>query len=69
MDTEKREPGYYYQKNKEYSKKWNSKFCEVKLRVTPEQKEAWKAAADTHGESMNTFIITAVEARIKDMEG
>lgn len=68
METEKREPGYYYQKNKEYSKKWNSKFCEIKLRVTPEQKAAWKAAADTLGESMNTLIINSVEARIKGMD-
>ncbi len=66
---EKKEPGYYYQKNKEYSKKWNAKFVECKLRVPAETREAWKAAAAAAGESLNTFITTAVEARIKDMEG
>ena len=69
MDTEKKEHGYYYQKNKEYSKKWNAKFSEIKLRVTAEQKEVWKAAADALGESMNTLIVRSVEARIKDMDG
>lgn len=65
----KREPGYYYQKNKEYAKKWNAKFERFDMRLTPEQKERWRAAAADAGESLNTFVIRAVEARIGYTDG
>ena len=53
-----------YAYNKEYAKKWSAQFERFDLRLTPEQKERWRGAAADAGESLNTFIIRAVEARI-----
>ena len=41
-----------------------SKFERINLTVTSEQKEAIKAAAESAGESMTQYIISAVENQI-----
>ena len=44
--------------------KYISKFAEIKLRVTPEERENIKAAADAAGKSMNEFILSAIAAHM-----
>ncbi len=41
--------------------KWNAKYTELKLRVTPEKKEEIQAHATAQGESVNAFLTRAVE--------
>ncbi len=49
---------------KRASKKYLDKLTEIKLRMTAEEKETIKAAADQCGESVNVFIKKAIEMRL-----
>lgn len=46
--------------------KYIAQFAEIKIRVSPEKREEIKAAADAAGESVNSFILSAIEKRLKD---
>ena len=37
----------------------------IKIRIPKGERDRWKAAADTHGQSLNSFVIETVEARIE----
>ena len=54
-----------YGYNKEYAKKYVSKFSVFKVRFSQEQKERLDDAAARAGESVNHYVIKAVEARIQ----
>lgn len=41
------------------TKKYLEKFADVKVRMTPEERDAIKAHAQSRGESMNGFILRA----------
>lgn len=56
--------GGTYEYNKEYAKKYMAKLSEVKVRMSPEQKDAIAAAAQRAGESVNQFVLSAVHARM-----
>ena len=53
-----------YEVNKEYAKKYLSKFDEVRIRIPAGQKAIWQDHAARAGESLNTYIIKAVETRM-----
>ena len=51
-------------------KKYMKNFVEIKVRVTPEEREQIKAHAAGRGESVNAFISRAIiEAMASDKEG
>ena len=56
-------PGTYGY-NKEYAKKYMAKLSEIKVRMSPEEKEAIAAAAQRSGVSVNQYVISAVERRM-----
>lgn len=54
------------EKQREYVRKHQTEKCdEVKVRPVKGTKDRWRAAADAQGESMQQYIIHAVEDRIK----
>ena len=56
-------PGTYGY-NKEYAKKYMAKLSEIKVRMSPEVKDAIAAAAQRSGVSVNQYVISAVERRM-----
>lgn len=65
----KPKPGTY-EYNKEYAKKWAAQFVEVKIRVAPDTRDIWKRAAAARGESLNQYVLNAVQNRMdKEKEG
>ena len=54
-----------YEVNKEYAKKYLSKFDEIRVRIPAGQKVVWQEAAARAGESVNQYVIKAVEARMQ----
>ncbi len=44
--------------------KWNAKYTELKLRVSPEKKAEIHSHATAQGESVNAFLTRAVEQAI-----
>lgn len=61
-------PGTYKgitEARKRANKKYNSKFVEIKVRVTPERRESIKAHAAKNGESATAFINRAIDEAIK----
>lgn len=54
-----------YEQNKAYAEKYLQKLERVVTRITPEQKAAWQAAAARADESVNQYVIKAVENRMK----
>ena len=59
-----------YEYNKEYAQKWENKQDRLLLRLPAGQKAVWQDQAARAGESLNTYIIKAVENRMnKEKEG
>ena len=59
-----------YEQNKEYAQKYLQKFDSITIRVPSGQKAVWQDHAAKQGESLNTYIINAVHARMdKEKEG
>lgn len=56
-------PGTYGY-NKEYAQKWDAKFDKLLLRLPAGQKAVWQDHAAAQGESMNQYIIKAVQNRM-----
>lgn len=54
-----------YEQNKAYAEKYLQKLERVVTRITPEQKALWQDAAARAGESVNQYVIRAVENRMK----
>lgn len=53
-----------YEQNKAYAKKYIQKFDLVQIRVPAGQKALWQRAASDKDESLNQYIINAVESRM-----
>jgi len=53
-----------YEQNKDYAKRYLAKFDEVRVRIPAGQKAVWQEAATTAGESVNQYVIRAVEERM-----
>ena len=53
-----------YEQNKEYAKKYIQKFDLVQIRIPAGQKAVWQDRAAAQGESMNQYIINAVQSRM-----
>lgn len=52
------------------NKKYLEKFADIKIRMTPEERETIKAHAQTTGESVNAFINRAItETMERDRAG
>ena len=58
-----KKPGTYGY-NKEYAKRYMSKLSEIKIRMSPEQKDAIAAAAQGAGVSVNQYVLSAVQRRM-----
>lgn len=58
-----------YEYNKEYAQKWDAKFDKLLLRLPAGQKAVWQRAASDKGESLNQYIINAVESRTDKEKG
>ena len=54
-----------YEYNKEYAKKWDAKFDKLLLRIHAGQKDVWREEATKAGESLNQYVIRAVEERMR----
>lgn len=54
-----------YEQNKESAKRYLAKFDEIRIRIPAGQKAVWQDAAARAGESVNTYAIKAVEARME----
>lgn len=52
-------------KQKEYAKKYQSKFDDIKVRVEKGKREEYKAFAELKNTSLNQFIIDAIEEKIQ----
>ena len=63
MTEEKK--SYYTESRKRASKKYLATLDEIRIRLPKGQKAEIKAAADSHGESVNTFVLAAIRARIE----
>ena len=51
------------------TKKYLSKFCDIKIRVEPEQRDVIQSHANFVGESMSSFIKRAIaETMARDLE-
>lgn len=53
------------EKQLEYSKKYLSKFDDVKIRVPKGDRDRWRQHAEKQGKSLNQFVIDSVENEIK----
>lgn len=53
-----------YDYNKEYARRYMAKQATIKLYMTPEKKEEIAQAAQRAGESINQYILTAVQTRM-----
>lgn len=49
--------------------KWNAKYTEMKLRVSPEKRDEIHAHATARGESVNAFLTRAVEQAMAQDRG
>ncbi len=61
-------PGAYKgltEARKRANKKYNDKFVEIKVRVTPEKRAIIKEHAESMGESATTFINRAIDEAMK----
>ena len=59
-----------YEQNKAYAEKYLQKLDRIVIRVPAGQKTVWQDHAARAGESLNQYIIKAVEARMdKEKEG
>lgn len=52
-------------KQKEYAKKYQSKFDDIKVRVIKGKREEYKNFAESKDTSLNQFIVDAIEEKIK----
>lgn len=52
------------EKQLEYAKTYFKKFDDIKVRVTKGKREEYKTAAEASGNSLNQFIIDAIEEKI-----
>ena len=59
------EKKYYTPARAAGNKRYLAKFKEVKVRMTPEQKEQFVAAAAEKKKSLNQFMIDAAEKEVK----
>ena len=55
----------HYEQRKESNKRYLSTLDEIKIRVPKGHKELIKAHADRSGESVNAFIVRAIEEAMK----
>lgn len=55
----------YTDARKEANKRYIEKFVEIKVRTTPQHREIVKAHASSTDESVNSFIIRAIDQTIK----
>ena len=55
-------------KQLEYARKHLEKLDEIKIRVPLGKKDEYKKAAAASGDSLNRFIVEAIEEKIKRME-
>lgn len=62
--SDNKPPRGSYAYNKIYAERYAAKFVRVTLRLTPGLHDRLDAAAQTAGESVNTYITRAIEARI-----
>ena len=53
---------------KKATKKYLNSMAEIKIRIRPEEKASWSAAAEERGKSLQRFIIDSVEAAIEAKE-
>lgn len=54
----------------EYKNKWQAENCDrINLIVPKGKKDVLKQIADTQGESLNSFVNTAIDERIARLEG
>ena len=53
-----------YEQNKEYAKRYREKQDLIQVRIPGGQKAVWHSAAARAGESVNTYVIKAVETRM-----
>ena len=53
-----------YEQNKDYAKRYLAKFDEVRVRIPAGQKVVWQDVAAVAGESVNQYVIRAVEERM-----
>jgi len=58
----------HYEQRKASNERYLAKLDEVKLRAPAGAKDAWKAHAQRVGESLNQYILTAIERRMKEDE-
>lgn len=63
MDNNKPKPGTY-EYNKEYAKRYLQKLAYYQIRMPAGLKEGIETAARATGESVNQYILTAVQDRI-----
>lgn len=54
---------------KRANKKYNDRFCEIKVRVTPEKRSIIKNHAEAMGESATAFINRAIDEAMKRDQG
>lgn len=50
-------------------KKYIAQFVETKVRMTPARRDAIKAHAEAHGESLNAFINRAIDETMEREKG
>lgn len=55
----------YTEAQKRSAQKYLAKFAEIRIRVQPDDKQRYKAAADAAGQSLNKYIKTAIERQIE----
>ena len=68
-ETKKSSYNGYSDARKEANKRYMEKFVELKVRTTPEHRDAVKAPAAEKGESTNAFVIRAIdETMVRDTQ-
>lgn len=63
--TKKSSYNGYTQARKEANKKYMENFVEIKVRMTSDYREDIKTHAATMGESMNAFVVRAIDETIQ----
>lgn len=63
MSEEKK--SYYTESQKRAAQKYLSGLDEIRIRLPKGQKSAIRAAAESRGESMNEYILSAIRARME----
>lgn len=64
-ETKKSSYNGYTDARKEANKRYIEKFVEIKVRTTPQYRESVKAHASSTNESVNSFIIRAIDQTIE----